>query len=226
MLFRWISSVVSTPFYRFRRAEGGVSAVEFAIIAPVLFTLFCGSIELSRVVTASNRATFVAETIAQLVSQVDKTLTAKEISAFMATSLLINPDILDYQRQTNVSVDNAVNINVSSVIFTLKIPTCTVSCEYNAIVIFSQRNNNIGPTRSCGLLQPAADNATPSPATLPISMYGPVSLVVVDIQVFIKPIFTFLYTGEVKFTRSAYYRPRLVDRTNSNFNCPGYMVTS
>lgn len=210
----------------FLRDDRGVSAVEFALLCPVLMVLFCASIDLGSAITASNRATFVADVIAELVSQVDHPLKADEVTAFMTTALLIDPDILTYQRRSGISADQAVNITISSVAFSQTVPSCTASCDYKAEVVFSKRNNTLGPARSCGTLTAVADTADPSPSTLPRSLYGPVPLVVIDVEVFVKPVFTFLITGDMKFARSSYFRPRNVDRVNSKFNCNGFTGTS
>ena len=54
---------------RFSRASEGIAAFEFAIIAPLLLTLFMGSIEVTRYVLITQKAQKTAMTIANVVAQ-------------------------------------------------------------------------------------------------------------------------------------------------------------
>lgn len=51
---------------RFRRARGGVAAIEFALIAPVLLLLYVGGAELARATMAQRRTSLLARTVADL----------------------------------------------------------------------------------------------------------------------------------------------------------------
>jgi Flp pilus assembly protein TadG len=55
---------------RFRDEEDGVSAVEFAMLLPLLITLYLGSIEVTQAVSADRKMTLVAGTVGDLVAQV------------------------------------------------------------------------------------------------------------------------------------------------------------
>jgi Flp pilus assembly protein TadG len=54
---------------RARRDERGISAVEFALVLPVMFTIYLGVVELSKGYMASQRMTVVARTLADLLAQ-------------------------------------------------------------------------------------------------------------------------------------------------------------
>lgn len=54
---------------RFRRADGGLSAVEFALIAPVMVVLFFGIAEISSFVLAARKVSNIASSAADLVAQ-------------------------------------------------------------------------------------------------------------------------------------------------------------
>jgi len=56
-------------FRRFLAAASGVSAVEFAIILPVMVTMFFGMVEVSSYIEMSRRAASLASTAADLVAQ-------------------------------------------------------------------------------------------------------------------------------------------------------------
>lgn len=60
-------------FGRFRAERGGVAAVEFALIAPVLVLIYVGSCELARATMAQRRTSLLARTVADLTALGDTT---------------------------------------------------------------------------------------------------------------------------------------------------------
>ncbi len=65
------------PSHRFTRAgflrdARGVSAVEFAMILPVMMVLYRGGVEISRAISINRKVTLAARTMADLVAQVQK----------------------------------------------------------------------------------------------------------------------------------------------------------
>ena len=50
--------------------ERGVSAVEFAMLLPLMLTLYLGAVEISQGIGADRKVTLTARTVADLVSQV------------------------------------------------------------------------------------------------------------------------------------------------------------
>jgi Flp pilus assembly protein TadG len=198
----------------------GVSAVEFALIAPLLMVLFMGAVDISRAVTAANRAGYVADSIGELVSQATTTLTEAQISGIIQSAPLIDADILAYGRQIgSTNLPALVNLTISSVRFSKTDATCVANCIYLASTVFSRAL--AGSVRPCGLLLTAPDSAATTPATLPASTFGPVSLVVVDVAVFFQPIFLKGFPFPGTFRRSSYFRPRQVTQVNAATNCPG-----
>ncbi len=205
----------------FAKRSDGVSAVEFGLVAPVLVLMFLGVLELSGTITASNRATFVADAVAEMVSRVDHTVTNDELDSFAISSALIDPDIVKYARLENKKIDKAFKITISSVQFEPKILTCLLlGCEYDAKVVFSYTMN--GTKRACGKLTPAAAESQ-TLTTLPTDVYGPGSLVIVDVETYYTPIMPVRFkSGPATFKRTSYFRPRYVSRVNSDKNCSGY----
>lgn len=62
-------SILRTRLPLFRRHEGGVAAVEFALIAPLLVLLFFGTIELSNLLITDSKLRNVAASISDLLTQ-------------------------------------------------------------------------------------------------------------------------------------------------------------
>ncbi len=65
-------------FRRYRKDEGGVAAVEFALIAPVMVLMYFGLVELCQAMIAERKANHVASAVGDLVAQVD-TLNASDV---------------------------------------------------------------------------------------------------------------------------------------------------
>lgn len=56
-------------FLTLRNAEGGISAVEFALIAPLMVLIYCGCIELSFMMVLDRKVTSSAATLGDLVAR-------------------------------------------------------------------------------------------------------------------------------------------------------------
>lgn len=73
---------------RFRRDEEGVSALEFAIIAPLMILLYLGSVDLSLAFSIDRKVTSATSAVADLVAQ-DDVITDAEIADIMAAGSAI-----------------------------------------------------------------------------------------------------------------------------------------
>ena len=76
---------------RFTRDRRGVSAVEFAIIAPVMIGLYLGCVEISDGVAADRKVSLVVDALANLSSQVTTISTANMTNILNASSSIIAP---------------------------------------------------------------------------------------------------------------------------------------
>jgi len=204
---------------RFIRRPDGVSAVEFGLLAPVLAIMLGGAIELSGAITAANRATFVADAVAEMVSRVDRTMTDAELKNFAVASALIDTDIVRYARVSGKPIEEAFKITITSVQFEPKVVTCVqLSCEYRGFTVFSYGLNT--KARPCRRFNSSASAG--SGAYLPKDVFGPGSLVVVDVETFYAPVMPIRLDKTISFKRSSYFRPRYLPRVNSENNCEKY----
>ena len=80
------------PFRRFLRDPRGVAAVEFALILPLLVTLYFGTVESASLYAVDRRVATVASAMADLVSREQKCITtAKLESSFNAATGIMQP---------------------------------------------------------------------------------------------------------------------------------------
>lgn len=75
----------------FIRDERGLSAIEFALIAPFLMLVFLGSIELSMMTTMDRKVSAAAAALGDLTSRDDEIDNCELSEMFAATSLIFQP---------------------------------------------------------------------------------------------------------------------------------------
>lgn len=67
-------------FARLRRDTGGMAAIEFAMVVPIMFFLFAGTIEFSQALTVDRRVTQAASSTADLIARAPNSgLTAEQV---------------------------------------------------------------------------------------------------------------------------------------------------
>lgn len=86
---------------RFRKETGGVAAVEFAFIAPIMILLFVGTIELSAGISTNRKLSRVSSTIGDLITQ-SQTLTQNDIVNIMDVSAKI---MYPYSQDLDIEVN-------------------------------------------------------------------------------------------------------------------------
>jgi Flp pilus assembly protein TadG len=103
---------------RFCRDEGGVSAVEFAVLLPLMLTLYLGTVEISQAVGIDRKVTLTSRTVADLASQ-SQTLTSSDMSNILNASATV---ILPYDSTKLKVTVSEITIDSNSN------PTITWSC--------------------------------------------------------------------------------------------------
>jgi Flp pilus assembly protein TadG len=76
---------------RLARDERGVSAVEFAMLLPLMLTLYLGAVEISQGIAADRKVTLTARTVADLVSQTTSINNAEMLNSLNASSAVMAP---------------------------------------------------------------------------------------------------------------------------------------
>lgn len=76
---------------RFSRDSGGVSAVEFALVLPLMMTLYLGGTEVSQAISASRKVTLVSRTVADLASQSSSINNTNMTNILNASAAVVSP---------------------------------------------------------------------------------------------------------------------------------------
>jgi Flp pilus assembly protein TadG len=82
---------LSQHFVRFGRDQSGISAVEFAMLLPLMVTLYLGTVEISQAVGIDRKVTLTTRTVADLASRVKTINDAEMASLLSASSAVIAP---------------------------------------------------------------------------------------------------------------------------------------
>jgi Flp pilus assembly protein TadG len=91
MTFDGIRSLMTAKLGRFGEDERGVSALEFAMLLPLMVTLYLGGVEISQAVSADRKTTLVSHTVADLVAQSSDVLTSDITNILNAASAVAYP---------------------------------------------------------------------------------------------------------------------------------------
>jgi Flp pilus assembly protein TadG len=89
---------------RFAGDERGVSAVEFAMLLPLMLTLYLGSVEISQGISADRKVTLTARTVADLVSQAPSINNADMANSLNAAAAVMAPYPVSKVKLTVTSV--------------------------------------------------------------------------------------------------------------------------
>ena len=194
-------------FRHFSRADGGVAAIEMALVLPFLVLLFLGTVEISRYYLISKRANNVAASMAQLLST--STTARPEVQLhFIAGGIYTIPTIEPDTRAAGNGVWGAHNVSLASIEFIPVDKNCqTSNCNFDAMVRYSYSVDN-EKMRPCGKATKVSDNVSLTSTTLPQSLYGSGSVLVADISYAYKPLFGTRFFGEMTLFRSAFMAPR------------------
>jgi Flp pilus assembly protein TadG len=76
---------------RFRQDKRGVSAVEFAMLLPLMVTLYIGGVEVSSAIAVDRKVTLVARTLGDLVAQSTSVNAADMTNILNASSSVVQP---------------------------------------------------------------------------------------------------------------------------------------
>jgi Flp pilus assembly protein TadG len=190
---------------RWRANQDGLAAVEFAMLLPLMITLFFGVVETSLALLCRADVSIMASTAADLISQSD-TIAASDISnVYSAAGTILYP-----YYDPSLSGSAKPVIRITSVIY----DTTTQSTTVGKVAWTCTQSGS-------GTLTPAT-RAVNDPMTLPqalLSANG--SVIVSEIAYSYASPTSKVITGTINFTNNWYTRPRRVLQIPAPTNgCP------
>lgn len=181
--------LVRSAIQGFWRDRRGVSAIEFALIAPLMLLIYFGLVECCQGYMANRRASHTASIVADLVAQSDATTTQDLTSIFAIGDMIMRP-----------FPSSPLSIRVSSV---------TIDANGAARVDWSQGNNKALTAR--------VKNSVVSDLPSGLIEKGE-SLILGETQFKYTSPFAKVIKTPIDFRRSYYLRPRTVDKVACS-NC-------
>lgn len=183
-----------------RRGQGGMAAVEFALILPMMLALYFGCVVLAQGLEVSRKTQALSRTLADLTSQtlpssskagtclktaLVNAYAAKKWNSGVATSVSKNaitansvPCLTDTELQNILAASTAVlypftgspNMTITEVVFDNSSSTSSQCCV--AKVLWSVGSGPSPTLRQCGALAVTA-NGVNSPTSIPTGLYPP-----------------------------------------------------
>jgi Flp pilus assembly protein TadG len=141
---------------RLRRDERGVSAVEFAMLLPLMLTMYLGTVEVSQGIGASRKLSLTTRAVADLVSQVSSINNADMTNSLNAAATVMAPYsttnlkvvvssvTIDSTGKATVAWSEHLNSTARATGSTITLPTALNVA--NSSLIFSEVQYNYTPT--------------------------------------------------------------------------------
>src|SRR5690606_1058527 len=175
---------------RLLRDQSGVSAVEFALIAPVMIIIYFGLVEFSQGYMAERRASHAASMVADLVAQSGGTNIRDLESTFMIGDMIMRP--------------------FSSTPLSIRVSSVTVDARGVATVEWSRAKSAKDPKG--GDIMPARKPGDPITDLPPDLITDGETVILGETNYGYVSAFGQMIPGGIAFKRSYYLRPRTTDR--------------
>lgn len=233
---------LATTIRGFGADRRAVAAIEFAVIMPVLIVIMFGNYQIVAYTNASRRVDMIVRSISEMISQAVPpdnsemaTVNATDLHFAYDSALVTFPYVMTDARSNGVQWWQNIVINFASIKFYPISLACQGSADQSPCnipsVVWTSTGVDGKSFRPCVIRQlPADDTSSPSPTTLPRSIFGSSSIIVVDVVFNFKPTFGSSFIPPIKIARTAYIQPRYAllinfDTTNNDgiaSKCPGY----
>ncbi len=220
-------------FSRFRRHTDGVSAVEFAIVFPVLILLMLGGTQLVGYINAVRKVEAAASSMSEMLSQTYNPSDPAATTVYVTTSdlhfaydqtMVVFPYLLKDAARQNVPWYQDITIDFASIQFVANGNVCTALTDaklidqsgcYVAKVVWTTTGTSGNNARPCGLQQPTT-SSFPDNGKLPSNIFGAGSVIAVDVVFNFVPTFGSKFFGARRIARSVYVQPRYASLIDFN----------
>jgi len=190
-MFSLLRTPLWRPFRRIAKDARGVSAVEFALILPVMLTIYLGGNELSHALTIARKVTHVTSSLGDLVTQA-KWLSASDVDKiFDAAKAIMTP------------------YATTADLFKVKISGVRIDASGKAWVDWSRALQDTPLTKD------APFNGLPAGVLVPNT-----HIVAAEVHYLYKPMLGYQMTGTFDLKDQFYLRPRLNEEVCYPVACP------
>ena len=196
------------------RDRSGTPAIEFALLAPVMFTMLAGSYDITQIFIAMRAVTGTAQAIVQIATEQSvqpdqsNSLTVREAYQAMTAIYAMIPGLKSGADTSQYSV------TLSAIVFVASPPGCVAggNCTYVGKTAWSVALLPMGlpVTRTpCSVVAQVASDQRATASSLPTSgMTTLTSVVVADVSYQYQPLFSGFVTGPITLQRTAFLPPR------------------
>lgn len=178
------------------KQQSGLAAMEFTLMAPILLTLFFGSVEITRFILINQKVEKLANTVADIVAQTSEPTTTELDTIMLAAEQVIDPFAFGSNGLVIVSSVTPDSTN-----------SPTVNWQHYG-------GGSLSATSQVGTTGGSA--AMPAGFTLISSE----NVIIAEVYYTFTPIFSGIILNNTQMYRTAYYKPRLgaLDSTPSISN--------
>jgi Flp pilus assembly protein TadG len=187
----------------FRKSKDGVAAVEFALLLPVMITLFFGVVETSLALLCRADVSVMASTAADLISQVNAASTADITNIYAAAGTILYP-----YYDPSVTGSAKPTIRLTSVIY----DTASKSTTSGKVAWTCMQSGSGTPS----LPTPTVGGTVTLPQAL-MTANGSVIISEVAYQ-YVSPT-TNVITGSINMTNNFYTKPRRIAQIAAPSSC-------
>jgi Flp pilus assembly protein TadG len=201
---------------------GGVSAVEFTLVFPVLMTMMLGGGQLSLYIDASRKVEQVATSASEMISQAvppvggdgSASVNAVDLNFSYDSALVIFPYVMTDAKQRNLPWRQVITVSFAGISFVpVQGTDCTGQADqsacYTAQVDWTSTGTSTSNYRPCSPAQGVtADTASTDRTLLPRSVFGAGSIIAVDVSYTFYPTFGSNLINPVTISRSVFVQPR------------------
>lgn len=176
----------------FARDRRGVAAIEFAILLPVMITLYIGGVEIGDGIAIQFKSTLAARTVANLAAE--------------------------YNNSDN-TIDTTTMSSILGAASAVMSPYPTSSLTVTVSEVTTDANGNATITWSCSLNGTA--HTVGSSATLPAGVQTPsISVIWGEVSYPYQPQIGYVITGTINIYQSIYFYPRMSTSVSGPSSCP------
>lgn len=168
--------------------ERGVAAVEFALLLPVMLTMYLGSVEVSQGLSADRKVVLLARTLGDLTTQKSAVSTSTMDTVSAAGSVVLSP------LKANVALMRVTSVAISA-------PSS--GPVNDATVCWTYVKGTWSPAFAIG----EKLDVTTVPTTLRSDIGS--SVVLAEVQYPYKPVIGYVVTGQLQLKERIFMRPRV-----------------